>query len=170
MGGLLYCAETHAEDEGRLDEHPVIVVAGARARAEIELGKAGPVLDGNKSGWDKTSNRIGKIKTEIKAKIGRVPGEARRDESRADLGRRRSEAVKAFGALKYAFGAIPGAVSYFKTAGADITAFVAAYEAIEKRAEEIRNDTEEAIDGLKEKLAEWEAELERVKEFAGAAE
>ncbi len=169
MGGLLYCAETHAE-EGALDEHPVIVVAGARARAEIALGKAGPVLDGNKSGWDKTSKRIDEIKGEIRAKIGRVPGEARRKESRDDFNRRRSEALQAFGALKYAFSAVPGAVNYFKTAGADITAFVAPYEAIEKRAEEIRNDAEEAIDGLKEKLAEWEAELERVKEFAGAAE
>ncbi len=164
MGGLLYCAETLAE------EHPVMVVAAARARAEVALGKAGPVLDGNKSGWDKTSTRIGVIRTQIRAKIGTVPGEAGREESRADLNRRRSEAVQAFGALKYAFSAVPGAVNYFKTAGADITAFVAPYEAIEKRAEEIRNDAEEAIAGLKEKLAEWEAELERVKEFAGAAE
>ncbi len=168
--GLMCCAGALAEEGEPLEDNPVMAVAEARARAEIALEKTNPILDTNKSGWDKTGKRINAIKIEIKNKIGRVPGEARRRESRTDLGRTRNEAVKALTALRYAFNAIPSPLRYFKEVDADITAFVAVYEAIEKRAEEIGNDTEEAIAGLKEKLAEWEAELERVKEVAGAAE
>ncbi len=168
--GLMCCAGALAEEGEPLEDNPVMAVAEAQASAEIALGKAAPIMDKNKSGWDKTWKSIDKIKTEIRGKIGRVPGEARRRESRADFTRKLAEAVRALGALKYAFGAVPSPMNYFKTAEADITDFVAVYEAIGKRAEEIGNDAEEAIAGLKETLAEWEAELERVKEFAAAAE